>query len=195
MWLLGSDPKTTQAAPPVPTGSAPPLARHAADRLPIIGVGPARATPTSGAGVPVRLRIPKINVDVALASLSLGAHGTLNAPPQWDVPGWYSGGPRPGEPGPAVIAGHVDSTSGPAVFFLLSRLRRGDVVYVSDRVGRIRRFVVDDIRSFPKNRFPTAFVYGPQPAPVLRLITCTGAFDSARHSYVDNLVVSAHLSR
>jgi sortase (surface protein transpeptidase) len=93
-----------------------------------------------------------------------------------------------------VIAGHVDSTAGPAVFFSLRDLRRGDAVLVVDRRGTVHHFVVDGVRSYPKDRFPTASVYGPQPLPVLRLITCTGAFDEAARSYVDNLVVSAHLA-
>jgi LPXTG-site transpeptidase (sortase) family protein len=143
--------------------------------------------------LPVRLRIPAIEVDAPLEALSLGSDGSLDAPAQWGVPGWYSGGPRPGDPGPAVIAGHVDSTSGPAVFYSLSRLRPGDSVYVGVRGGAALHFVVDDIESFAKDRFPTALVYGPLPVPVLRLITCTGAFDRAQRSYVDNLVVSAHL--
>jgi sortase (surface protein transpeptidase) len=92
-----------------------------------------------------------------------------------------------------MIAGHVDSTLGPAVFYRLRDLRPGDRVFVTDRRGTVRRFVVDDLASFRKSRFPTALVYGPQPLPVLRLITCTGAFDAARGSYVENLVVSAHL--
>jgi sortase (surface protein transpeptidase) len=192
-WLL------TPASPSTGTASAVDPSRLVGPRAapavapPVLGAEPVTEAPARGAAVPVRLRIPALRVDVQLETLGVGPGGTLNAPTRWGVPGWYAGGPRPGDPGPAVIAGHVDSTTGPAVFFLLRRLGRGDAVYVTDRSGRVWRFVVDDIRTFAKTRFPTAFVYGPQPVPVLRLITCTGDFDAAQHSYRDNLVVSAHL--
>jgi hypothetical protein len=150
------------------------------------GSAPARV------GVPIRLRIPALGVDTRLDRLGRRRDGSLDAPPQWNVPGWYAGGPRPGEIGPAVIAGHVDSTAGPAVFFGLARLRVGAAVDVVARGGRVLRFVVAQIRRFRKSRFPTALVYGPEPVPVLRLVTCTGDFDPAARSYLDNLVVSAY---
>src|SRR5438046_2619246 len=76
-------------------------------------------------GVPVRLRIPAIGVDTGLQRLGLESDGSLQPPSRWGVAGWYAGGPRPGETGPAVIVGHVDSTSGPAVFFRLRELHAG----------------------------------------------------------------------
>jgi sortase (surface protein transpeptidase) len=159
-----------------------------------LGAAIAVAQPREPAAVPVRLRVPALHIDAPLQHLGLEPDGTLEPPSAWNVPGWYARGPRPGDPGPAVIAGHVDSTAGPAVFFSLRDLRRGDAVLVVDRRGTVHHFVVDGVRSYPKDRFPTASVYGPQPLPVLRLITCTGAFDEAARSYVDNLVVSAHLA-
>jgi hypothetical protein len=193
-WLLAPGSPSTGAAPavdPSPVAARPTTATAA---LPVLGAEPVTGARAPGAAVPVRLRIPALRVDVGLETLGVGLDGALNAPTRWGVPGWYSGGPRPGDPGPAVIAGHVDSTNGPAVFFALRRLRTDDAVYVADRRGRVWHFVVDDVRTFAKTRFPTAFVYGPQPGPVLRLITCTGDFDAAKHSYRDNLVVSAHLA-
>jgi sortase (surface protein transpeptidase) len=141
------------------------------------------------AGPPTRLRIPAIGVDSPLERLHLDAHGALT-PPSFPHAGWYADGPAPGDIGPAVLAGHVDSTSGPAVFYRLGALRGGDTVDV-ERDGRWLTFTVVDVRRYPKNAFPTAAVYGPTPDPQLRLITCSGEFDRARHSYLDNTVVYA----
>jgi len=142
---------------------------------------------------PIRLQLPAIGVDTALQALRLQPDGSLQAPSAWQEAGWYADGVRPGAVGPAVIAGHVDSRSGPAVFFRLGELRPGDRVVVQRRGGRPLTFVVDDLARYPKNNFPTAAVYGPAPVPELRLITCAGDFDARARSYLDNLVVSAHL--
>jgi LPXTG-site transpeptidase (sortase) family protein len=138
---------------------------------------------------PTRVRIPAIGVDSPLELLHLDAHGALSTP-TFPHAGWYADGPAPGDIGPAVIAGHVDSTSGPAVFYRLGDLRSGDTVEVQ-RSGRWLAFRVVDVRRYPKDAFPTAEVYGPTPDPQLRLITCSGDFDPKRHSYVDNTVVYA----
>jgi hypothetical protein len=140
---------------------------------------------------PARLRIPAIGVDTSLVALALDRAGTLEVPRRFDVAGWWSGGARPGERGPAVIAGHVDSQTGPAVFFGLGRLRRGDGVLVERRDGSLLRFTVRRVERYPKNRFPTARVYGPTRRPELRLITCSGAFDHLTGHYLDNTVVYA----
>jgi sortase (surface protein transpeptidase) len=93
-----------------------------------------------------------------------------------------------------VIAGHVDSRTGPAVFYRLRELRPGDPVLVERADGTRLRFVVEATRSYPKDGFPTADVFGPVPSAALRLITCAGDFDRARGSYRDNLVVFARLA-
>ena len=142
---------------------------------------------------PVRLVVPSIGVDTGLQSLRLLADGTLQSPSSWDVAGWYSAGIKPGQIGPAVIAGHIDSTKGPAVFYRLNKLVPGAQATVTEQDGTVLTFVVDDIQSFPKDDFPASAVYGPTPYPELRLITCTGDFDFATHNYLSNLVVSAHL--
>jgi hypothetical protein len=144
-------------------------------------------------GVPVRLQVPAIGIDTALESLDREPDGTLEPPTQWDEAGWYSAGVRPGEQGPAVIAGHVDSMTGPAVFYQLHQLRPGDAIIIRDDSGQILRFAVDTVRQYPKDSFPFDAVYGPAALPTLRLITCTGDFDWTTHNYLDNLVVSAHL--
>ncbi|HEY3008984.1 MAG TPA: class F sortase [Micromonosporaceae bacterium] len=151
---------------------------------PRLAAGPA---PT---GSPTRVRIPAIGVDTALEALHLDGSGTLAAPHDFGKAGWYADGTLPGDTGPAVVAGHVDSKRGPAVFFRLPQLRPGDLIEV-ERGGRWLPFRVVSSGWYPKTDFPTAAVYGPTPTPQLRLVTCGGEFDRSLHSYTDNLVVYA----
>ena len=123
--------------------------------------------------------------------LGLLPDGALKSPSQWQTAGWYALGIRPGAIGPAVIAGHIDSTSGPAVFYRLHELSPGADIAVRDKAGLVRHFTVTDIQRYPKTLFPSQAVFGPTPLAVLRLITCYGDFDTRAHSYTDNLVVSA----
>jgi hypothetical protein len=180
------------------TTLAPALASPRARLLPPLPHGPEgpahSAAPVVAAAPPVWLSIPSIGVDTGLETLALLPDRTLAAPSQWSMAGWYAAGVRPGDRGPAVIAGHVDSVSGPAVFYHLRQLRPGAEVLVREKTGTTLRFLVDTTASYPKERFPTRAVYGPTPLPELRLITCTGDFDFQAHSYRDNLVVSAHLT-
>ncbi len=164
--------------------------------LPRGPTGPAHsaASPSADVSPPTRLTISAIGVDTSLEALGLLPDGTLQAPSQWGEAGWYAAGVRPGDRGPAVIAGHVDSVNGPAVFYRLRELQPGAVALVRLRNGAALRFVVDSVRSFPKTSFPTDAVYGPTALPELRLITCTGDFDRSALSYRNNLVVSAHLA-
>lgn len=148
---------------------------------------------TSSTSAPVAITIPSIGVHSVLQALGLNKDGSLESPSKWQVAGWYADGIRPGDPGPAVIAGHVDSVNGPAVFYQLKDLKPSQTATVTQRNGHRLTFVVDTVSEYPKNRFPTAAVYGPASLPVLRLITCTGDFNRAARSYVDNLVVTAHL--
>jgi hypothetical protein len=158
-----------------------------------VGDLPERVT-APGAGGPVRLLIPAIGVATPLLRLGLEADGSMAVPADFGRAGWFAGGPAPGQVGPAVIAGHVDSRTGPAVFHRLRELRPGQVVLV-ERADRTRlRFVVSQARSYPKAEFPTGAVFGPVGSPELRLITCAGDFDRARGSYRDNLVVFAHVA-
>ena len=141
--------------------------------------------------LPVALTIPAIGVQTSLIHLGLTIAGTLAVPPSTAVAGWYTGGPRPGAIGPAVIAGHIDSHTGPGVFFHLPQLRPGDHVYVRRADGTLAVFRVTAVRSYAKDRFPTLAVYGPTPDAELRLITCGGAFDPRLGSYLSNTVVYA----
>ena len=140
---------------------------------------------------PVRLRIPAIGVDTTLVRLGLAPDGSIAAPTRWELAGWYAKGPRPGQPAPAVIAGHVDSRSGPAVFYRLRELRPGARVYVARADGSTIRFRVTETRRVAKSAFPADLVYTPTLRPVLRLVTCGGTFDAATGHYRDNVVVSA----
>lgn len=140
---------------------------------------------------PVRLRVPTLGLDSTLARLGTDSAGALVPPADFMQAGWFTGAPAPGAIGPAVIAGHVDSWRGPAVFFRLAQLREGDDVLVSRADGTTLRFTVTRVGRYPKSAFPTAEVYGPTADRQLRLITCGGTFDRSRHSYVDDVVVFA----
>jgi Sortase domain len=140
---------------------------------------------------PVGIEIPAIGVRARLVPLRLNSDGTLEVPTRFGDAGWWAGGPRPGERGPAVIAGHVDSRTGPAVFYRLSELRAGDRISVVRRDGSRVRFVVRRTERYPKARFPTARVYGRTQGATLRVITCSGTFDRASGHYLDNAVVYA----
>ena len=156
--------------------------------------GPIAAAPAQGAAQvaePVSLVIPSIGVTSALVHLGLTSSGALQVPPSTSVAGWYTGSPRPGSIGSAVIAGHIDSVTGPGIFFRLSQLQRGDRVYVKRADGTIAVFEVTEVQMYAKDAFPTAAVYGAVPDPELRLITCGGTFDYTTRSYLSNTVVFA----
>lgn len=154
------------------------------------GANAAGSSPES-ARVPVRVRIPSIGVSAPVGPLALGPDGELTPPARPDDAGWYPGSSVPGEVGPAVIAGHVDSLDGPAVFSRLRELRPGAAVQVARSDGTSARFTVVRVERLPKARFPTASVYGPTPDRALRLITCGGAYDRDGIGYLDNVIAYA----
>jgi Sortase domain len=149
-----------------------------------------RATPA-----PARLEIGRIGVSTGLQRLGRARDGTVEVPSEWGVAGWYAGGTRPGDPGSAVILGHVDSKSGPAVFYRLRELRPGDLVEVVQAGGTRVRFAVERTEQVDKDRFPTADVYYPTLTPMLRLVTCGGSFDPTTGHYRSNVIVYATLRR
>ncbi|SCE92000.1 Sortase family protein [Micromonospora mirobrigensis] len=165
-------------------------------RPPAATVAPEPSAPagdTLPRSAPVRVTIPAIHVSADVVPVAGDADGRLEVPPldRPEVTGWYRPGVSPGEAGNAVIVGHVDSLSGPAVFFNLGRLRVGDTIRV-DRVDSTTvAFRVDGVGSYPKERFPTERVYGGGAASRLRLVTCGGRFDVRRGDYLDNVVVFA----
>lgn len=148
---------------------------------------------TAPVAMPTSLTIPAIGVQTRLVQLGLTAGGALQVPASTSVAGWYTGSPRPGQTGAAVIAGHVDSRLGPAVFFRLRLLRPGELVYVQRADGSLAVFGVSAVRTYPKAQFPTQAVYGPAPSAQLRLITCGGTFDQATGHYLSNVIVFASL--
>ena len=148
--------------------------------------------PARPVAAPSGLSVPSIGLNVgAPEQLGLDPAGQLAAPADFNRIGWYRQGPKPGEAGPAVIVGHVDSFRGPAVFFRLSDIRAGQQIVVPRTDGRRTTFTVDAVKRYPKDEFPSDEVYGPTANAQLRLITCGGAFDRGARSYEDNIVVFA----
>ncbi|WP_373686239.1 class F sortase [Streptomyces lunaelactis] len=144
---------------------------------------------------PKRLSILEIAVDAPFTELSVGASGQLDAPPpdNNNLVGWFRGGATPGERGTSIVAGHVDTKTGPAVFLLLSALKPGSRVDITREDGTVAIFTVDSVETFSKARFPNERVYADTPSPQLRLITCGGDYDRKAKDYEDNVVVFAHL--
>ncbi|GAA3337280.1 hypothetical protein GCM10020358_12960 [Amorphoplanes nipponensis] len=188
--LAGAQP---QAGAPPPAGAPP----RAGEQPRVAGSAAARADSFRSArtypsvAAPVRLRIRALHVDSRVQRLGLRDDGTVAVPEKTDVAGWYEGGPRPGQPGPAVILGHVDSRTGPGVFVNLSTVRRGTEIRVDRADGSTVRFRVRKVSQVAKTRFPTDLVYAPSLDPTLRLVTCGGSFDRSRGSYRDNVIVFA----
>jgi LPXTG-site transpeptidase (sortase) family protein len=177
------------AAAPTPAASAAPSAAPSAGPSAAVSAAPT-STPQADLRA-TEVRLPTVDVRSALVPLDIGPDGALQPPPDPDVAGWYVRGSVPGEPGPTVIAGHVDSRSGPAVFYRLDQLNAGDRVEVTRSDGQVFAYRVATVERHPKNDFPTARVYGPTPGPELRLITCGGDFDRRVGHYQDNIVVTA----
>jgi len=150
--------------------------------------------PILTASPPVAIAIPSIGVRTSnLVNLGLASDGSLQVPQDFSSVGWYTAGPSPGQLGPAILAGHVDSHNGPAIFYRLGALRPGARVTVDRKNGSTATFSVDRIQRFPKDHFPTVLVYGSTNRAELRLITCGGSFDQETGHYLDNIVVFAHL--
>ena len=170
---------------PVPAAAGGPAA--ATIPAPVVAEGGTEET----SAAPVRVRVPAIGVDSELLRLGTDASGVLVPPADFARAGWFAGGAVPGDVGPAVVAGHVDSVDGPAVFARLRDLVPGDEVLVDRADGTTVRFAVTGVGRYPKDDFPTEAVYGPTPRAELRLVTCGGDFDRSRRSYEDNVVVFA----
>jgi hypothetical protein len=152
---------------------------------------PSRSRLPPVAEEPVRIIIPVIGVSAPIVDLALNPDGSLEVPSGFLEAGWYAGSSVPGAAGPAVIVGHVDSRSGPAVFYLLRELTPRATIDVRVRGKGLRRFIVARVAEYPKSAFPTEAVYGPTSRPTLRLITCGGSFDFSTGHYIDNVVVYA----
>lgn len=154
-----------------------------------IGAPPAPLAPQP---LPTKISIPTAKVSSRLVDLHV-TDGELSVPKDFSKAGWWSEGIIPGQAGPAVIVGHVDSTRGAAVFYRTRQLKPGDTIDITREDESVITFKVDAVRQVSKAKFPTWDIYGPTPVPTLRLITCGGKFDRAERHYEDNVVVFATL--
>jgi sortase (surface protein transpeptidase) len=181
------------AAVESPQGPPAPIRAPASNQPVRAHAGPAPL----GRSEPVHVDIPAIGVSTPLMALGLNPDGTIAVPPlsRGAPAGWYRYLVTPGEVGPAVILGHVDTArDGPAVFYRLQELRPGDTVAVRRTDGRTAIFTVNRVAQYPKLAFPADEVYGAVDHPALRLITCGGSFDPIHRQYRGNVVVYAELT-
>jgi sortase (surface protein transpeptidase) len=152
-------------------------------------------TLSAPASEPRALRIPKLNIDASFETpLDLSNDGSVGVPKAYDTVGWYKYSPTPGELGPAIILGHVDSYKGAAVFFYLGQLVVGDTVEIERNDGSVAVFKVSGYERVAQNEFPTERVYGNIPYAGIRLITCSGTYDKKTNRYDRNLIVYGELS-
>ncbi|WP_282697879.1 class F sortase [Streptomyces sp. CC208A] len=184
-----SEASSTALSAPV-GASTPSRAPHQAPP----GTGPT-SSPAMSRAIPTRLKIDKIGVDAPFTDLEIGPSGALDPPPADDVNlvGWHAAGIAPGERGTALIAGHLDTATAPAVFARLGELQTGDSFEVTRADGTTAVFLVDSVESFSKDDFPNQRVYDDTPDALVRLITCAGPYDRTAKDYTENLVVFAHL--
>jgi hypothetical protein len=139
---------------------------------------------------PSTLSIPRISVRATIVGVGRKANGAMQVPDPGQV-GWYRLGPRPGDPGPAVLVGHVDNHTSPDVFYRLGQLRPGDEILVGQPDGTTTRFLAGRLERHPKTALPTTRIWPKTTRPLLRLITCAGSFDHATGHYRDNLILYA----
>jgi LPXTG-site transpeptidase (sortase) family protein len=182
---------TPTGSGPTAGASAPPAGSAAPSSAPTPAASPAIADGVA----PIRVSVPSIELDEPLIDLGIAADGRMEVPTDFDDVGWFTGGGRPGGRGPTVVAAHVDSTTGPAVFARLSEVGVDDEVAVTDAEGTVARYRVTEVADFAKAEFPTARVFGATADDSLRLITCGGFFDRSVGHYDDNRVVFAERVR
>lgn len=145
---------------------------------------------------PVRLAVPAIKVNAPVTPVGQAKDGSVDVPPltEHDQTGWYDRGAVPGDPGRAIIVGHVDTKSGPAVFYRLRSLKTGARIQVTRADRSVVTFKVDSVEYFDKSNLPAARVYGDSGPAELRLITCGGEWVGGRTGYQDNVIVFASLA-
>lgn len=143
---------------------------------------------------PTHITIPSVGIDTGVISVGQDASGGIQMPPLFDMTtGWYNLSPTPGEKGPAIIVGHVDTYKGISVFWRLREVQPGDMVEIARADGKVAKFKVEALKQFEQSNFPTSEVYGNIDHAGLRLITCGGAFDHSSGQYTQNTVVYASL--
>ena len=150
--------------------------------------------PSQTLSEPVRLRIPAIGVDAAVQTVGVDDGGNMSPPSNYTDVAWFGPGPRPGAIGNAVINGHLDSKTGPAVFYDLDRLQPGDEIFVVTASGAELRFIVSESASYATADAPLSRIFGPATSANLNLITCAGSFDQSSRRYDQRLVVYARLA-
>lgn len=192
---------TTIPAPSTPSSTAPPTPTNTPTESPTESStaeppsDPSPVTLVLPASAPVALDVPQLGLHTNLIQLGLRSDGTLDVPPvQPGSPaGWYRYSPTPGQLGPSVILGHVNSSTGPiGVFSRLHELSQGSTVTITRADGVQAVFQVDRTENLAKDHFPTLEVYGDTTRAELRLITCSD-YDQVAHTWKSNTVVYAHL--
>ncbi|HSK91521.1 MAG TPA: class F sortase [Euzebyales bacterium] len=186
--VLGDGEVPQQASVPVSLATSAPVAVDASDG-PDAPADP-QAPQEPSVAAPVRVVIPAIDVDAELVALGLNDDNSMEVP-NFGLAGWYEPGPRPGAPGPAVIAAHVDSVAGPDVFYRLRELGQGDEITVELSDGEEAIFEVDRSEQQRKDDLPVDRIWNDTDDVVLRLITCGGEFDRSQRSYESNVIVYA----
>lgn len=141
---------------------------------------------------PERIVVPAIGVEATIVDVGLQTDGLMQTP-DFGYAGWFSVGPAPGAPGPAVVVAHVDTKGGPDVFYRLRELKPGDIIEISDKAGDTATFAMDSSELAPKSEFPTTRIWNGTNDPVIRLITCGGSFDRSSGHYRANVIVYGHL--
>lgn len=167
--------------------------------VPAFDPAPVPPVPIAAIAAPVHLSVPAIKAESDLRAVGLkstDAGSEIDIPPATEPMqgAWWSGSPRPGATGPAIILGHVDGQIGgkvgqPGLFYGLHNVKRGDSATVTRADGTQARFVAYEVIQVDKANFPAARIYGNTPGPELRLITCGGEWDPVAHSYRSNWIV------
>jgi LPXTG-site transpeptidase (sortase) family protein len=188
VWHRSGETASVAASASAPLDSPPPIPGPSASSPASMPSAP-QTSASVPAVHPIALQIPSIAVDTSLEQLGVAADGTLQTPADPRHAGWFTGSAVPGEPGPVVVAGHVDSRSGPAVFAHLKKLKAGASITVTLGGGKRVAYRVTSVVAYAKDKFPTQAVYGAVPDSELRLITCGGAFVDGE--YVDDVIVFA----
>ncbi|MFD8984702.1 class F sortase [Streptomyces sp. NPDC059564] len=185
LWAWGKE--ITGVPPTAPGGAGGPA-----------GPGlPAARVPLSAA-MPARIDVPAMGVQAPVIARGLDTDGAIEPPP-YELPGtvgWWGAGPAPGAAGTALMVGHVDTKSKPAVFFGLSTLKAGEKIRVARADGTVAEFTVEDVRVYERAGFDPHQAYGPRVKgrAELRLVTCGGTYDKTARQYSANVVVSAYLT-
>lgn len=177
------------AAPSATASPAFPAAATGVHATQEPAVGPAPAAPSAP---PTFVEVERVGLRAAVIPVGTLPDGAMEVPEPGRA-GWFNGSSTPGTPGPTVIAGHVDSWTGPDVFYRLPELVAGDRVRVHRADGAVTVYEVTRLEEVAKEALPVARVFGPSEQPSIRLITCGGEFDRQRKTYRSNVIVYGRL--